>query len=65
MKGGLSFREVIALIYSGLKEGARAEKKEFTLTTEDIGDILDGESAEKIKEFMDVFSSQMPQEKKS
>ncbi len=59
----MTFSEVIVLIYAGLKEGARKEKKEFTLTIEDIGDFLD-EDTDKVKEFIEVFTSQMPQAKK-
>lgn len=60
----MTFREVLVLIYAGLKEGARAEKKEFTLTVDDIGDFLD-EDNDKVEEFIDVFTSQMPQSKKA
>jgi len=60
----MTFKEVLALIYAGLKEGARAEKKDFKLTVEDIGDFLDNET-DKIQEFVDVFTSQMPQSKKA
>jgi len=59
----MTFKEVLALIYAGLKEGARAEKKDFDLTMDDIGDFLDKET-EKIQEFIDVFTSEMPQSKK-
>ena len=59
----MTFKEVLVLIYAGLKEGARAEKKEFTLSLEDIGDFLD-EETDKVQEFIDVFTSQMPQSKK-
>lgn len=55
----MNFSDVLALIYAGLKEGARAAKKEFTLTIEDVGDFLDSES-DKIQEFLEVFTSQMP-----
>jgi hypothetical protein len=59
----MTFKEVLVLIYAGLKEGARAEKKDFALTIEDIGDFLD-EDTDKVQEFIDVFTSQMPQSKK-
>jgi len=59
----MTFSEVLALIYAGLKEGARAEKKEFNLAVEDIGDFLDNDT-DKIQEFIDVFTSEMPQSKK-
>ena len=59
----MTFSEVLALIYAGLKEGARAEKKDFSLEVEDIGDFLDNDT-DKIQEFIDVFTSEMPQSKK-
>ena len=59
----MTFSEVLALIYAGLKEGARAEKKEFNLAVEDIGDFLDNDT-DKIQEFIGVFTSEMPQSKK-
>ena len=59
----MTFSEVLALMYAGLKEGARAEKKEFNLAVEDIGDFLDSDT-DKIQEFIDVFTSEMPQSKK-
>ena len=59
----MTFSEVLAFIYAGLKEGARAEKKEFNLAVEDIGDFLDNDT-DKIQEFIDVFTSEMPQSKK-
>ena len=36
----MTFSDVLYLIYAGLKEGARADRKEFTLTVEDVGDFL-------------------------
>ena len=33
--------DAVNLIWCGLKDGARAEKKEFTLTSEDVADFLD------------------------
>jgi len=35
----LSFKDSLILVYCGLKNGARAEKKEFKLTLEDIADL--------------------------
>ena len=62
----LDLNGVLALIYVGLKHGARSEKKEFTLVMDDVGDFLDGEDDfnEKLQEFIDVFTEQMPQPKK-
>jgi len=47
-----------------LKEGARSEKKDFLLTVEDIGDILDND-VDKTEEFVLLMSEQMPQSKKA
>ena len=58
----MTFSEVLSLIYAGLKEGARQAKKEFTLTIEDVGDFLD-DDVDKIQEFLNVFTSQMPKSK--
>ncbi|MBU1235124.1 MAG: hypothetical protein KKC77_19725 [Proteobacteria bacterium] len=55
----MNFSDVLALVYAGLKEGARQAKEEFTLTVEDVGDFLDSES-DKIQEFLELFTSQMP-----
>ena len=60
----MQFSDVLYLIYAGLKEGARQSGKEFTLTTEDIGNFLD-EEMDKVQEFLDVFTAQMPQSKKA
>jgi len=59
----MHFSDVLYLIYAGLKEGARADGKDFDLTVQDVGDFLDTES-DKIQEFLDVFTSQMPEQKK-
>jgi hypothetical protein len=60
----MTFKEVLALIYAGLKEGARVEKVDFTLTLEDVGDLLDKET-DKVAEFVEIFKEQMPQAKKA
>jgi len=62
----MTFDQVLALVYVGLHEGARADKVKFDLTIEDIGDFLDDEDFEKkIDEFINVFTDQMPQSKKA
>lgn len=33
----------ILLVWAGMKDGARAEKEDFTLTPEDVADLLDEE----------------------
>ena len=58
----MNFSDVLHLIYAGLKEGARSADKKFLLTMDEIGDILDND-VDKIQEFMDVFTSQMPKSK--
>lgn len=39
----ISLDKGIKLLWCGLKDGARAEKKEFNLTVEDVADLLDEE----------------------
>lgn len=61
----MGFSDVLHLIYVGLKHGARAEKKEFALTVEDVGDLLDQETFSEdkpgvIAEFLEVFTLHMP-----
>jgi len=63
-KKGMSYSEVRALIYAGLKEGYRVEKKDFDATLEDVGDWI-GEDIDKIQEFIEVFTDQMPKSKKA
>lgn len=62
----LDLEGILAIIYVGLKHGARAEKKEFTMTLETVGDMLDEEEDfnEKLQEFLNAFTDQMPQPKK-
>ncbi len=67
IEGELDFEGVLAIIYVGLKHGARADGKEFTYTMNDVGDLLDEEDDfnAKLQEFLDVFTEQMPQPKKA
>lgn len=37
----MTLGDAVNLIWCGLKDGARAEKKKFTLTSEDVADFLD------------------------
>jgi len=60
---GVDFSLVRVIVYAGLLEGARAEKKEFTLTLEDVGDILD-DDLDKSEEFVKLLAEQIPQTKK-
>ena len=38
---GIDLYTAVALLWSGLKDGARKEKKQFNLSVEDIADLLD------------------------
>ncbi len=58
-----SLSQIRALVYVGLKEGARAKKEEFEMSIEDVGDWI-GEDIDIIVEFTAVFTSQMPKAKK-
>ena len=60
----VDFGLVRGIVYAGLLEGARAEKKEFTLTPEDVGDFLDDDQ-DKSEEFMLQMLEQMPKSKKA
>jgi len=63
MGDGIDFSLMRTIVYAGLQEGARAEKKEFTLTLEDVGDFMDGE-VDIAEEFVELMSEQMPKPKK-
>ena len=60
---GVNFTLLRTIVYAGLAEGARAEKKDFTLTIEDVGDYLDND-VDKTEEFVELMSEQMPKSKK-
>lgn len=64
----MDFGHIRALVYCGLKDGARKAGDKFTATLEDVGDWMD-DSKEVIIEVFDEFvQSQAPaptQEKKS
>lgn len=53
----LSLDDACFLIKAGLTDGARKAGKEFSLSVDDIADILD-EDFETIQKVMDVFSNQ-------
>lgn len=46
----------INLVWAGMKDGARAEKKDFDLTPEDIADLMDEDSS-LINQCMELFVS--------
>jgi len=41
LSDSMSIDHAIALIWAGLKDGARVEKIEFTMTMDDVADLLD------------------------
>lgn len=56
----ISPTQALSLIYHGLKEGARKQKKEFTASMDDIGDWLDVDSSVLSDAFAVFASSQAP-----
>ena len=54
----------ICLVYAGLKDGARVAKADFTLTKEDIADLLD-EDNEALNRVMVIFTDMMGNKKKA
>ena len=50
---------VINLIHLGLKHGARKAGKDFTLTPDDVADLLD-DSPEIINQALELFTASMP-----
>jgi len=68
LANNLSLNSAIALIYCGLKHGARRNKEEFNQTIEDVADWIDEEGMDIFSEAMEIFSESMtkinPSEKK-
>ena len=64
----LSLSNAIALIYVGLKHGARKEKHDFNYIHDDIVDWIDDDVMEIMTEVMEIFGDQMakitPEEEK-
>lgn len=52
----MTLETAFILIYCGLKDGARVTKKDFTLTVDDIGDLLD-DNPELLNDVMSAFSN--------
>lgn len=52
----ISIDHAINLVWAGMKDGARAEKKEFNLTAEDVADLMDVDYSV-VKQCMDLFVS--------
>jgi hypothetical protein len=60
----LTMKDVIRLMWCGLKEGARKAGKDFNASVEDVGDWID-ESPDAISGMMNIYSSsQAPTTKK-
>lgn len=51
----LTYADTIRIVYLALKEGARKAKKDFALSFEQVGDLID-ENPELPAEAMDVFT---------
>lgn len=60
----MKISDVMALIFAGLKEGARYKKQEFEHTIEDIGDWMD-EDQSVIEDFMKAFTESQPGQEKN
>tara|TARA_R110000744_G_scaffold226221_5_gene344617 strand:+ start:1389 stop:1706 length:318 start_codon:yes stop_codon:yes gene_type:complete len=52
----ISIDHAINLVWAGMKDGARTEKKDFDLTTEDVADLIDVDFTV-VKQCMDLFVS--------
>ena len=75
LNDNMTVEEVISLIWVGLKQGARIEKKEFDLDFDDVADLMDENPnlmAKAMSEFANSISSpnqkavkRTPQKKKS
>lgn len=63
-KGESSGAEIRDLLYSALKDGARAAKLDFPYTPEDIGDWMDSISSEDMQGFMGELIGAAPKGKK-
>lgn len=54
--GNMKLSQAISLVYHGLKDGARKEKKPFDFSKEEVGDLID-EDPELIGKVMGVFAN--------
>lgn len=60
----MTITQAIALVWSGLKDGARVTKQEFTLELDDVADMLD-EDQEAMTKVLKVFEQSLAQPKGS
>lgn len=51
----INLEHAILLMYAGLKDGARAEKATFTLSVDEVADLLD-QDQEALNKCMEVFA---------
>ena len=57
---GIDLYTAVALLWAGLKDGARKEKKQFTLSVEDIADLLD-DDVEVLTTALELFAQSFAQ----
>lgn len=57
---GMSAFRALNLVWHGLADGHRREKKPFTLTVDDVGDLVDADP-ELMQKCMDVLPQYLPQ----
>lgn len=55
----MTLMRAIKLVYAGLQDGFRREKVAFSMTFEDVADLLD-EDPELLSKCMDVINTSMP-----
>ena len=54
----ISFTQAIALVWAGMKDGARVTKEPFILTLDDVADLLD-EDNDALGRVLEVFASSL------
>lgn len=67
LSNSMSIDHAIALIWAGLKDGARIEKIEFTMTMDDVADLLDEDQTiieQCVSLFVESFAKPSGDEKK-
>lgn len=59
----MSLKTAVTLIWCGFKHGARAEKKSFDMTIDDVADLLD-DDLQAMEKVLAVFGDSFAQEEK-
>ncbi len=54
----MTITQAIALVWAGLKDGARVMKQDFVLSIDDVADLMD-EDEEAMAKVLEVFSESM------